>query len=117
MKYKINSDEISSQEIQDESRKLLEALQNDKELRKVASDAGICLEDFDKAIAEHPVTSLFGFGPKDMGAGPEAIEYLPIVLPVAAKIIGDCWEHLILPRLKKRWGVDFIEEVGDEEVE
>lgn len=117
MKYKINSDEITSQEIQDEARTLLEALQTDADLRKEASAAGICLEDFDKANAEHGDKIWIKFEPGQAGAGPEVIEFLLIAAPVAATIIRDCWKRFILPRLERKWGVDFIEEVGDEEVE
>jgi hypothetical protein len=113
MRYRITAESLDSEQIEQESQQLLNALKTDARLREEASQAGIDLSGFDDSVAQASDEPLIKVEAESAGVAPGVIEISLIFAPVVAAIIQDCWTHLILPRLKRRYGVDAIEEVPD----
>ncbi len=113
MKYRIRAEGLDSEQIEEEALRLLDALKSDERLREEASRAGIDLNAFDASIAQEFEDPLIKVEAESSGISPGVIEIALIFAPVAALIIQDCWTHLILPRLKRKYGVDAIEEMPD----
>ena len=113
MKYRISAEGLDSDQIEQESLQLLDALKSDPRLREEASQAGIDLSQFDLSVAQASDESLIKVEAEAAGVAPGVIEIVLIFAPVAATIMQDCWTHLILPRLKRKYGVDAIEEVPE----
>ncbi len=111
MKYYLRH--VESQQIQNEARTLLEALKTEKDLRKEASDAGISLEEFDEKVGEIADQPLITIEPRSSGIAPEVVELILIFAPLAETVIEDCWKYFILPRLRRKFGEDAIQETDE----
>lgn len=108
MEYTLHN--ITSQQIEHEAQTLLEAMKSEENLRKDAAAAGIDLEEFDRQVRGDS-SSLLTIEPKSAGVAPGVIEIVVIFAPLMATVLEDCWKCVILPRLKRRFGVDTIKEV------
>ena len=117
MKYQIHSDSLDSAKLERESQQLLARLKTDPQLRKEAAAAGIDLSAFDSQVAPRADEALIRVEAESAGVAPGVIEIIIIfatpLAPVVADIVRDCWTQLILPRLKKKYGQDAIEEAPD----
>ncbi len=110
MKYHLRH--VESQQIENEAQALLKALKTDENLRKEAAEAGINLEEFDTKVVEAADKSLITIKPESAGIAPGVVEIILIFAPAAATIVEDCWKYFILPRLRRRFGANAIQEIA-----
>jgi hypothetical protein len=114
MKYRIQADTLDSEQLELEARGLLKKLKSDPELRNEAAARGIDLAVFDRQVVPQLDEPLITVEAESAGIDPGLVQIIIVfatpLAPVLAGIVQDCWTQLILPHLKKKYGVDAIEE-------
>jgi hypothetical protein len=78
----------------------------DSALAKEAVSEGISLSN----LAGISRTQAITFSHSSAGFGPETTAIVVALAPVAAGIVRDLWEKIILPRLRQRLGHDALKE-------
>jgi hypothetical protein len=100
MRYELKH--LSLDQLNAEIDKIWKELNTDPGLREEATEAGIDLDALSRVNPSEAITI------KREAAG---FDYTPIIVafaPVVATIAKDLWTSIILPRIKKRKGMDVV---------
>jgi hypothetical protein len=101
--HRLDRSTVSADVIEKDVAAIWDELKGDAAVRAEAAAAGIDLGKID-AIKNNPIDV------KQAGQGldPATTAIIVASAPVVAEICRDIWRHIILPRLKRKYGQDAI---------
>lgn len=95
---------LAESELRSEIAGLWEELKTDSKLRRDAEATQVDLQ----AVLGMSPDEAFSVSTEGMGLDPATIKLVVSFAPLAAKILGDLWDHVFLPRIRRDKGADSL---------
>ena len=95
---------ISDEDLRSEITRLWKELQTDSKIRHQAEAAKIDLE----ALRGLSPDEAIQIRTEGMGLDPATTAIIVAFAPVAAKVLADLWDHVLLPRIRRDKGADAL---------
>ncbi len=95
---------LNVKDLRSEIQRTLDELKSDPALRAMATQANLDLDEIDRVLATTGKDKLIEVESRGAGLDPATTAVIVAFAPVAAKIVRDIWDHVILPRIRKDHG-------------